>query len=248
VGEDLTATSTTNIATGATVSGATNTINVGTGGLAGSATSIAIGSTTGTSTTTLNGTVNASTLNASTGFLLGTDNVTGAVKWDRTTPLNPWFGVYADGAYRAISGRTPAPAGVASIGGYYSGMGIGGTTTNAGQPIFGVLNSSQFGQGLGVSAFTVLDTNKIVTFTNTLDDGSGNMIVAATTASTSTTTGALKVSGGVGIAGRLNVGGLMMPQQAASAPTYIKGAIYFDTTLNKLRVGGATGWETITSN
>lgn len=32
-----------------------------------------------------------------------------------------------------------------------------------------------------------------------------------------------------------------------SAPAYIKGGIYFDTTLNKLRVGGATDWETITS-
>lgn len=43
--------------------------------------------------------------------------------------------------------------------------------------------------------------------------------------------------------------GTIKPQQAAtaSAPTYVKGAIYFDTTLNKLRVGGATGWETITS-
>lgn len=33
----------------------------------------------------------------------------------------------------------------------------------------------------------------------------------------------------------------------AGAPAYVKGAIYFDTTLNKLRVGGATAWETITS-
>jgi len=40
-----------------------------------------------------------------------------------------------------------------------------------------------------------------------------------------------------------------MPVQAptASAPPYIKGGLYFDTTLNKLRVGGATAWETITS-
>jgi hypothetical protein len=47
----------------------------------------------------------------------------------------------------------------------------------------------------------------------------------------------------------LVMGGLIFPQQAttAAAPTYVKGAIYFDTTLNKLRVGGATGWETITS-
>ena len=43
--------------------------------------------------------------------------------------------------------------------------------------------------------------------------------------------------------------GTISPQQAttAAAPAYVKGAIYFDTTLNKLRVGGATGWETITS-
>ena len=43
--------------------------------------------------------------------------------------------------------------------------------------------------------------------------------------------------------------GLITPQQAttAGAPAYVKGAIYFDTTLNKLRVGGATAWETITS-
>jgi hypothetical protein len=63
-------------------------------------------------------------------------------------------------------------------------------------------------------------------------------------------------SGGVSIGnttdpgtGGLIVSGLMYPQQAAtaSAPGYVKGAIYFDTTLNKLRVGGATGCETITS-
>jgi hypothetical protein len=48
-------------------------------------------------------------------------------------------------------------------------------------------------------------------------------------------------------AGRVSFGDLVFPQQAATAPTYVKGAIYFDSTLNKLRVGGATGWETITS-
>ena len=33
----------------------------------------------------------------------------------------------------------------------------------------------------------------------------------------------------------------------ASAPTHVVGAMYFDTTLNKLRIGGAAGWETVTS-
>jgi hypothetical protein len=51
---------------------------------------------------------------------------------------------------------------------------------------------------------------------------------------------------GIKTAGSIT-GGLMFPKQASSAPTYAKGALYFDTTLNKLRVGGATTWETVTS-
>ena len=47
-----------------------------------------------------------------------------------------------------------------------------------------------------------------------------------------------------------SIGGLFFPEQAptASAPAYVKGAMYFDTTLNKLRIGGASGWETVTSS
>ena len=47
----------TDIQAGATASGSTKTLNIGTGGLTGSTTAIAIGSTAGTSTTTLNGTL-----------------------------------------------------------------------------------------------------------------------------------------------------------------------------------------------
>jgi hypothetical protein len=43
-------------------------------------------------------------------------------------------------------------------------------------------------------------------------------------------------------------GKLTLPCYAtASAPTYKKGSVYFDTTLNKLRVGGASAWETVSS-
>jgi len=47
----------------------------------------------------------------------------------------------------------------------------------------------------------------------------------------------------------LQSNGVFKPFQAttAAAPAYVKGGIYFDTTLNKLRVGGAAAWETITS-
>jgi len=61
--------------------------------------------------------------------------------------------------------------------------------------------------------------------------GSTTNIAIGSTAGTSTTT----------------VQGYFKPPALASAPTYVKGAVYFDTTLNKLRVGGATTWETITS-
>ena len=44
-------------------------------------------------------------------------------------------------------------------------------------------------------------------------------------------------------------GGIIKPVQATTggAPAYVLGALYFDTTLNKLRVGGASAWETVTS-
>lgn len=47
----------------------------------------------------------------------------------------------------------------------------------------------------------------------------------------------------------INNAGVVMPVQAAteSQPAYVKGGIYFDTTLNKLMVGGETGWEIVTS-
>lgn len=46
---------------------------------------------------------------------------------------------------------------------------------------------------------------------------------------------------------KFNSQGVMFPLASATAPTYVQGGIYYDTVLNKLRVGGATGWETITS-
>ena len=68
-----TAAGTINIANGATISGATKTVNVGTGGLSGSTTNITIGSTAGTSNTTLNGTV---TFSGTPSLPTGTTGVT----------------------------------------------------------------------------------------------------------------------------------------------------------------------------
>ena len=48
---------------------------------------------------------------------------------------------------------------------------------------------------------------------------------------------------------KTNAKGVIFPVQAAtaSAPTYVKGGMYFDTTENKLYVGGATACEKVTS-
>jgi hypothetical protein len=47
----------------------------------------------------------------------------------------------------------------------------------------------------------------------------------------------------------LTVGTIINLPQATTvgAPAYVLGGMYFDTTLNKLRIGGATAWETVTS-
>ena len=51
------------------------------------------------------------------------------------------------------------------------------------------------------------------------------------------------ISGG----GLFGFGAAFASYTTANAPSYAKGLIYFDLTLNKLRVGGATAYETITS-
>lgn len=49
--------------------------------------------------------------------------------------------------------------------------------------------------------------------------------------------------------GQIQAGGVIYPVRAAtaSAPTYAEGGLYFDTTLNKDRVGGVAAWETVLS-
>jgi hypothetical protein len=64
-------------------------------------------------------------------------------------------------------------------------------------------------------------------------------------ANPSSGTNVLKVT----TAGVVTFTGTITPQKAttAGAPAWVNGAMYFDTTLNKLRIGGAAGWETVTS-
>lgn len=113
---------------------------------------------------------------------------------------NTCAGVYDSGA-NTIYGLTdslPAPAGCIALGGYYHGLGIGGSTANAGSPIFGVLNSLQSSNGRGHTAFTVYDTNEVDTFNNELDDGNGNAVVSST----------LKVGGTLNATGTITQAGV----------------------------------------
>ena len=86
--------------------------------------------------------------------------------------------------------------------------------------------------------------------------GTAGTAITFTTSMTLSATGGLSLGNivdpgatNLSVTGTGTFGGIIKPQQAttAGAPAYVKGAIYFDTTLNKLRVGGATAWETITS-
>lgn len=97
---------------------------------------------------------------------------------------------------------------------------------------FDLLNAGYItGTGLYEYSFTAVSEN---TWVQLLND---------TSASTSWKLSLVEVYG------KIASNGTIKPRLSttALAPAYEKGAIYFDTTLNKLRVGGASGWETITS-
>ena len=135
------------VANGATTTGLTKTVNIGTGGLAGSTSNITIGSTTGTSTTTLQGATNI------TGNLTTTGTTTEIANSTAAQQINIGSGGTISGATKTISignsgssGSTTsvniansigAPSGAATI-----NIGVTGgpptTTTNLG----GTVNAS----------------------------------------------------------------------------------------------------------
>jgi hypothetical protein len=45
----------------------------------------------------------------------------------------------------------------------------------------------------------------------------------------------------------LAASGTFTPAALSSAPTYVEGGVYYDTTQHALYVGGATAWEKVTS-
>jgi hypothetical protein len=113
----------------------------------------------------------------------GTTTTTAGAFVHNGSATNKYFGIYdsANNRIYGISAQLPAPAGTSTLGGYYAGLGIGGSSNNTGAAIFGVLTSAQSGNGLGSTAFTIYDSNKVVTRNITLDDGSGKMGIGSAT-------------------------------------------------------------------
>lgn len=131
-----------------------------------------------------------------------------------------------------LKGNVYAPSGI------YSGT-VLSADNNAGGVTIGLTSSNQtmtFGRSVAAQIINIA-TGIAGTVTKTVNIGTNSgststtNIAIGSTAGTSTTT----------------IQGYFKPPALSSAPTYVKGAVYFDTTLNKLRVGGATAWETITS-
>jgi hypothetical protein len=89
--------------------------------------------------------------------------------------------------------------------------------------------------------------------TKALADNQFNQIVIGDNAigagSNSVTLGSISITKTV-LRGNVETNGLIKLGQftTATEPAYVKGASFFNTTLNKMRIGGATAYETVTSS
>lgn len=111
----------------------------------------------------------------------GTDTAAGAFVINSEADGNNSFGVYDAGntIYYGVSKSLPSPAGWSTLGGYYAGLGVGGSVADY-TPIFGVLGNSQSGCGIGNVALTIYGNNTIETYHNTLNDSTGRIGIGIT--------------------------------------------------------------------
>lgn len=140
---------------------------------------------------------------SSTPVVLGSAPTTnGSIVWMPNVD-NGYFGIFdaGNGNIYGLSKALPAPQSPlpsSTLGGYYAGLGIGGkTSTNQGQPIFGVLSSDQSSNGPGNVDLTVYDTHAIADFHSYYNNGSGQMGLGIT--STAAITERLMVNGRIAI-------------------------------------------------
>ena len=171
-----TATSTVSLGAGATISGATKAINIGTNGVSGSTTNIAVGSTTGTNAITINGpTTLAGTLTAS-GATITVGNTTAA------STLNLATGATLTATTKAVN------IGTSGVAGSTTNITIGSTTGTSTTTLQG--NTNSVTQTAGNST-TLLATTAFVT---TADNLKANLASPTFTGTPSLPTGTIAVT------------------------------------------------------
>jgi hypothetical protein len=108
-------------------------------------------------------------------------------------------------------------------------------------------NHLSFGAGYGASGnggFRLGDGNSFSYITASGTDLLLQAIQGRVGIRTTTPTEALDVEGSIKLSNLLKLGQFT----TATEPAYVKGASFFNTTLNKMRIGGATAYETVTSS
>jgi hypothetical protein len=127
--------------------------------------------------------------------------------------------------------------------------GTGTKTINLGTGTSGNNTAIDIGSTSGPNTVTLSST----TFNQTVNIATGastanvtKTLNIGTGASVSTAVTNITIGATLGTS-TTTVQGYFKPPALASAPAYVKGAVYFNTTDSKLYVGGATTWEQITS-
>jgi len=211
------------------------------GGALGTPSSGTVTNLTGTASININGTVGATT--PSTGSfttLAASSTVSGA-------------------GFTAYFASPPAIGGTAAAAGSFTTLSasgqIAGNNTASYQAIFKGWGPLESHSSAGAIVIGGNSTNRgeihywynsspapALYIDNTRNAADGKIVLRLRTSGTAIEAGSFTATG-------LTTAGTISPQQAttAGAPAYVKGAMYFDTTLNKLRIGGATAWETVTS-
>ena len=217
--------------------------NLVSGGALGTPSSGTVTNLTGTASININGTVGATTPSTGSFTTLAASSTVSGAGFTAYFASPPAIGgtAAAAGAFTTLSASDQiAGNNTASYQAIFKGWGplesnstagaivVGGSSQNSGRGEIHYWNNSSPAPALYID--------------NTRNAVDGKIVLRLRTSGTAIEAGSFTATG-------LTTAGTISPQQAttAGAPAYVKGAIYFDTTLNKLRVGGATAWETITS-
>jgi hypothetical protein len=235
IGNASTGASTYNLGTGATSTGNTKTVNLGTGGVTGSTTNVNIGSTIGSTTT-----VNSGTLVGA----LTTQNVFNTV----ATVVNA-FGAAGTIGIGATSGtltvNNPTVVGTQTTVNLWDTT---STTVNA----FGAATAVNIGANTGTATLrnpTVVGTQTTVNLWNTTST-TVNAFGAATSIVMGAATGTTSIRNNLDVDGTVNIDGNSLTTSAATFNLINTNAtaVNFAGAATALEIGAATGTTNINNN